>query len=242
MDMSDPLSTAPLGQEFLATRYVLSRIVGKASGRNLTWQLCRLLELLADDELELVGPGEDGGWPSNALPYRQCGLSGDDIDRLFRKAAKAEPLLDAGLLDAFVPRTLWPVIEGLIIDGPDLAFTQIEDLLRTLAKGELETRGRTFGESLSVGGVDRLRAAFLALASELNNLRKATDKLALVPKHRGKLLLKPWLASDYPKLPRGRALNARPPHLDRSSPPRRFIRLLIFALDWEIAQRRASGN
>jgi hypothetical protein len=229
--MSDRVPEPDLTADGLATRYVLSRVIGQGPLRRQGWALCRLLEQLAPDPAAIERPGEEGGWPSGPAPYERIGLREEEIDSRFEEIEpSACPLLDDATLDAGVPTILWPILDQLIADGPDIAFPAVKSALKRLAK------------HLAAGSIDNFRSAFLSLARELNELRKRETKLRPSPACGGKAAFGAWVLSDYPVLARAKKLGARPSSRDTSAPPRRFIRLLLKGLDWDVQQRIAAGD
>ena len=205
--MSASPLTHPGEDDPLAARLLLSRLVGKTAGRRVCWNLCRLLEMLAPDGVEIIRPGELGGWPAGKVPYRICGLASADINRRWRDAQKGTHLLDDEILDAFVPRVLWGILEALIADGPEIAFTSMSDVLFDLAQGDEDAPADS---TLSAGAINHVRQAFVSVATELNDLRRVTPTLLLVPERDGVSMFASWLSSDYPKLATMRSLRARP--------------------------------
>lgn len=166
------------------TLTALSRTLGTRNADEVqSWQLCKALGLYGATETVHAGRVRPaiahvkGPFPSSISATRRlmdAGLLDATAERPLKTAFDSADLqrkelacLETEVVEAYVPRDLWPVVAGLITDGRAVAANRLETALVSLAHTPVRGNSRNGSGTASYAAVSQARNVLQALMKQL---------------------------------------------------------------------------
>lgn len=219
-------------EAILPVDIVLSRLIGPASGeRRFLRSLCVAVAGVCWIDAGRVSgaPAPVSGWPDPRSALRRLELAPASIDAAWQRSVAENgdaAALPDWLIDALVPRRIWPLVGSVAVMGPAAAQQRLERFCRFETLRPARSYAGTV-TTVSAGTVDTILTAGRRLFLAFNWLALRGE---------GGELMARW--SLLPPAGSAHSLGAIPARLDRSGPPLRLVQGVLGSLE----QRSAIGT